>query len=88
MCRRLKANFYIFGTQGKDYAKVDDFAKEGIQIIFQDYRHPVYSQGPGPFLSHMSVVDLLFTVASGGFRVLWKGGSKSDVMNTHSKASE
>lgn len=81
MCRRLKADLYIFGAQGKDYANVDDFSKAGVRVLFQDYHHPVYPQGPGPFVSHMSVVDLLFHCGPESFRVLMEGQvSRSDVM--------
>jgi WbqC-like protein len=60
MCLQLKADTYIFGAQGRDYADVDKFRAGGVEPRFQDYRHPVYRQLHGEFLPYMSVIDLLF----------------------------
>ena len=60
MCKELNASTYIFGTLGKDYADVQEFEKNDIGLIFQNYNHPKYSQLYREFISHMSVIDLLF----------------------------
>lgn len=60
MCLQLKADVYIFGAQGRDYAEVEKFRAQDIVPVFQDYRHPVYQQLHGEFLPYMSVIDLLF----------------------------
>ena len=60
MCKELNASTYIFGTLGKDYADVQEFEKNNIGLIFQNYNHPKYSQLYREFISHMSVIDLLF----------------------------
>jgi len=60
MCKKLDASTYIFGTLGKDYANVHEFEKNNIKLIFQDYNHPKYSQLYSEFVSHLSVIDLLF----------------------------
>ncbi len=60
MCVKLGASHYIFGAQGKDYAKVEDYQAQGISVLFQDYQHPSYSQLHGEFVPYMSIVDLLF----------------------------
>jgi len=60
MCSKLNADTYIFGKLGKDYVEISAFNDNNIDVIFQDYKHPVYSQLHGNFLSHMSIVDLLF----------------------------
>ena len=62
MCKKLSADLYIFGALGKDYAKEEHFAEKGIKIYFQNYNHPVYHQLYGEFISHLSIVDLLFNV--------------------------
>lgn len=62
MCKKLKASLYIFGSLGRDYADVDSFNKEGIEVYFQDYHHPNYPQLWGDFISHLSVIDLIFNV--------------------------
>ena len=60
MCKELNASTYIFGMLGKDYADVQEFEKNDIGLIFQNYNHPKYSQLYREFISHMSIIDLLF----------------------------
>jgi hypothetical protein len=60
LCKKLGAKKYIFGEQGKNYAEIDQFSKNGIDLIFQNYKHPNYAQEFGNFVSHLSVVDLIF----------------------------
>lgn len=60
MCKKLKADLYIFGALGRDYANVARFESNRIKLYFQDYSHPSYFQQFGDFISHLSVVDLLF----------------------------
>ena len=31
-----------------------------MELIWQNYKHPVYKQQFGEFISHMSILDLLF----------------------------
>lgn len=64
ICEKLDAEIFIFGALGKNYAKVDDFTTKGINVYFQDYRHPVYPQLWGDFVYYLSIVDLLFNVGS------------------------
>lgn len=70
MCRKLGAQTYIFGALGRDYAQVADFERAGVELIFQDYRHPQYSQLHGGFASHLSIIDLLFNCGSKSLEVL------------------
>lgn len=60
MCVQLKADVYVFGAQGRDYANVESFRAAGVEPYFQDYRHPQYRQLHGEFKPYMSVIDLLF----------------------------
>ncbi len=70
MCIKLKADKYIFGEQGKNYANVDSFDKAGIDVYFQEYIHPVYNQRGRNFLPYMSIIDLLFNEGSNSYDVL------------------
>jgi hypothetical protein len=60
MCVKLNAQKYIFGSQGIDYANIESFKNHGIEVYFQDYKHPVYKQLHGDFLPYMSLIDILF----------------------------
>ncbi len=44
MCKKLNSDIYIFGSQGKDYANINDFTNSDIIPLFQDYSHPKYPQ--------------------------------------------
>lgn len=48
------------GAGSKRYVQSEEMEAEGIQLVWQDFRHPVYSQLAAPFDSHMSVLDMLF----------------------------
>jgi hypothetical protein len=61
LCRRLGAATYLSGALGRQYLREELFAEAGIQVVYQDYRHPVYAQLHEPFLPFMAAVDLLFT---------------------------
>lgn len=64
MCKKLDADIFVFGALGKDYAKEEDFNNKKIQIYFQDYKHPSYTQLWGKFEPYLSIVDLLFNKGS------------------------
>ena len=72
MCVKLGADAYIFGELGKDYANVEDFEKKGVQVYFQNYKHPVYPQLYGDFALHLSVIDLLFCYGEKSYDILMK----------------
>ena len=73
MCLKHGATKYIFGAKGRDYAKVEDFEREGIELEFQDFQHPVYPQLHGEFLPNMSVVDLLMNCGPKSLEVILNG---------------
>ena len=60
ICQSVGGDTYLSGKDGASYMDLDRFRKRGIDVIFQDFNHPVYSQLYGEFVSHLSVVDLLF----------------------------
>ncbi|MEY4747482.1 MAG: hypothetical protein RLZZ416_531 [Candidatus Parcubacteria bacterium] len=81
MCRQLGANTYVFGALGTQYADEADFNKAGINILFQDYKHPVYPQLHGDFVPHMSVIDLLFNCGGASREILMSGNiTKQEVL--------
>ncbi len=83
MCRQIGAEVYIFGTQGKDYADEAAFREAGITPLFQDYRHPVYSQLYGNFQSHLSIVDLLFNYGDDSLDILMSGNLDRKSLEQH-----
>lgn len=73
MCEKLRADIYIFGALGKDYAEKEKFSAAGVKIYFQDYRHPIYRQEGKDFLPYMSIIDLLFNEGDKSLEVLMAG---------------
>lgn len=63
ICKALQAKQYISGALGKNYLEEEAFAREGIEIIYQDYRHPVYPQLWGDFVPNMSILDFWMNTA-------------------------
>jgi hypothetical protein len=64
LCKKLNADKFVFGALGRNYAQEEIFKNNGIQIYFQDYQHPSYKQQWGEFISHLSIVDLLFNLGA------------------------
>lgn len=73
ICRELEASIYLSGRGGKEYLVLNQFEREGIEVLFQDFRHPIYRQAYNNFEPFMSVVDLLFNYGHKSLEVL-KGG--------------
>jgi hypothetical protein len=88
MCLQLKADTYIFGAQGRDYAEVDKFRASGVDPYFQDYRHPTYRQLHGDFRPYMSVIDLLFNEGPGSLEILLSGNdTRADLSSKYTATS-
>ena len=60
ICRMFKADTFYEGAAGRNYIDVSQFAPHGIKVQYQDYKHPIYNQLYGGFVSHLSAIDLLF----------------------------
>lgn len=60
LCQFFGADVFYEGVAGKNYIEEGRFRDHGIRVEYQDYKHPVYRQLYGEFVSHLSVVDLLF----------------------------
>lgn len=69
----MQADTYLSGAGGHDYLQIDLFPKNGLQLIFQNYEHPKYQQLHGDFISHLSVLDLLFNAGPRACEII-KGG--------------
>ncbi|MDP3703816.1 MAG: WbqC family protein [Candidatus Omnitrophota bacterium] len=84
MCQRMQASLYLFGAQGRDYADEVAFREASIRLEFQDYTHPTYTQLHGPFVSHLSAVDLLFNHGPASLEILMSGNlSRQQLLEKH-----
>lgn len=60
ICRELKADVYISGISGKEYLDAKQFQTSNIELVFQEFHHPIYKQLYESFIPCMSIIDLLF----------------------------
>ena len=60
ICKAVGATTYISGISGKEYLDFQSFSDTGIEVIMQQFHHPIYEQLTEPFLPCMSIIDLLF----------------------------
>ena len=76
LLRSVKAERYLSGQGARDYMVTEDFEKDDIEIIFQDFEHPVYSQQNsknGEFQKGLSCLDMLFNLGIEEARkIFWK----------------
>ncbi|MBC8358490.1 MAG: WbqC family protein, partial [Candidatus Aminicenantes bacterium] len=73
ICRQERGDVYLSGKDGAKYMNTEKFKEEGIKIIFQDYKHPQYTQLYGSFEPYLSIIDLLFNCGPKSLSVLRKG---------------
>ncbi len=70
ICKTLGSNKYLAGQDGNKYMNLELFDKEGIEVIFQNFKHPVYNQLFGKFEPYMSAIDLLFNCGDNSLDIL------------------
>ena len=58
----LNANKYLSsnGPGSLRYINEEDFKKKNIELLWQNFNHPLYTQMFDEFKSHLSIIDLLF----------------------------
>lgn len=59
-CKAVGADTLFSGTGAKAYLNLEEFKREGIKVVFQDFQYPIYTQLHGDFAPNLSVVDYLF----------------------------
>ena len=62
ICRHVGADTYLAGAGGQSYMNVEEFARQGITLIWQEWHPAPYPQvhSPGQFVPYLSCLDLLF----------------------------
>ncbi len=73
-CLHFGATRYLSGAAAPRLPRrVALFARHGIEVIWQDYAHPVYPQQHGAFVSHLSTLDLLLNCGDQSRSILLSG---------------
>lgn len=60
ICRAVGADVWLANSACRDYVEPEIYEKSGVRVVFQDYAHPEYPQQYTPFVSHLSILDLIF----------------------------
>lgn len=60
LLKKVSATHYLSGVGARDYFDAGPFVEAGVEVVWQDFTHPVYSQQFGDFLPYLSSLDLLF----------------------------
>lgn len=69
-CRHFGATRYLSGDSARGYLDVDLFRSNGVEVVWQDYHHPVYAQQHGAFVSHLSALDLLLNCGAASAQII------------------
>ena len=63
LLKAVNASCYISGTGAKAYQNDADFANAGIELKYQEFKHPVYPQkNTIQFVPGMSAIDMLMNI--------------------------
>ena len=66
----FKADAYLAGSGGREYMDLAKFREKGMEVLFQDYEHPVYGQRFDEFVRYMSVIDLILNHGENSLSIL------------------
>lgn len=73
LLNKIGADEYISGPGAKDYIDESKFEREGIDLYWHHFDHPTYQQPHGEFVSHLSVIDLLFSTGERSMSLIREG---------------
>lgn len=71
----LGATELLEAEAGLNYFDVELFDRHGMRVEFHLYNHPSYPQLHGPFVSHLSAIDLLLSVGPQQARHVLRSGT-------------
>ena len=61
ICKKVKCDTYISGNGARAYQNEINFKRQGIQLIYQEFEHPIYTQNKGNgFIKGLSSLDYIF----------------------------
>jgi hypothetical protein len=76
-CRHFGAQRYLSGDAAQSYLDQQLFAERGVDVIWQNYQHPVYPQLHGTFLPYLSALDLVLNCGPDSPAIL-RGNNPTD----------
>ena len=80
ICCAIGADTYLAAQGSAAYIEQDRdsgaFAGSGVELGYHNFAHPVYPQPRDPFISHLSIVDLLMHCGHAGALEIIRSGRK------------
>jgi len=73
LLKKVSATHYLSGVGARDYFDSNPFTEAGIEVIWQNFSHPVYPQLYSKFVPCLSSIDLLFNCGVEKSRGILKG---------------
>lgn len=71
--KKLGCTKYLSGVGARDYYIPELYEEAGIEVIWQDFKHPVYKQQYEGFIPYLSSIDMLFNCGIEESRRLLRG---------------
>ena len=75
--KKLDCRKYLSGTGARDYYVPEVYERAGIEVIWQDFTHPIYTQQYDGFIPYLSSIDLLFNCGIEKSRKILRGEMKN-----------
>lgn len=76
ICKYIGATSFLFGSGTKKYIDKNLFHSNGIEIVYQEFVHPVYQQLWGDFIPNLSILDLLFNCGDRSLDIIMSRSGK------------
>ena len=70
---KVDATHYLSGVGAKDYFDANPFIESGIEIIWQNFTHPIYPQLHNEYIPYLSSFDVLFNCGITQSRKILRG---------------
>jgi len=70
ICNHFQADRYLSGDSAQNYLDLGLFTNGGIEVEWQLYRHPIYTQLHGEFTPYLSALDLVMNVGEKSLGIL------------------
>jgi len=80
ICKAVGASAYYSGGAGRTYLDADAFRRANVEIVLQEFEHPVYEQlfmKEQGFVPNLSALDLLFNRGAEGISLIAEGGRRA-----------
>jgi hypothetical protein len=82
ICKAVGATRYYSGRAGGAYLDAEAFGRAGVEIVVQEFEHPVYEQlfmKEQGFVPNLSALDLLFNRGAEGLSLISECGGIADL---------